>query len=244
MTIPWCIVCIVWPFSAFSFPFVILLLDEHAVPGVDEDGGEVPPDLNVTIQGTLRLYPANLRGKEHFLNNIQVLADNFTAIHPIGDFSLSRNKSLRTLKVLAFHIGVAMLRRSTDTATGPPTYALSTITSPTFSEVTVFYRECDFDATPMHCQQFKGLQMMHKVRGFWLALCVDVWGGGMERYVQMLKIVVAAERENNGFDDIFPEPPVFYSPRKSHHIPSPLEPWVSLQNYTGIEISCFESQSE
>ena len=177
---------------------------------------------------TLRLYPADLRGKEHSLNKIQVPADNFAAIHSIGDFDLSRIKSLRTLEVTAFHIGVAMLRHSPDTAIGLLTYALSTITSPAFSEVTVFCRESDFDGTSTHRQQFKGFRMMHEVRDFRMALCVDVWGGKIERYVEMLKMVVAAERENNGFDDIFPEPPVFYSPRRSCRIPASVKPWVSL----------------
>ena len=177
---------------------------------------------------TLRLYPADLRGKEHSLNNTQVPADNLAAVHSIGDFNLSRNKSLRTLEVTAFHIGIAMLCHSPNTAMRPLTYALSTITSPMFSEVIVFYRERDFDVVPMHRQQFKGFRMMYKVRGFRLALCVDAWGGKMERYVRRLKMVVAAERENKGFNDIYLEPPVFYSPRRSRRIPGALEPWVSL----------------
>ena len=175
---------------------------------------------------TLRLYPVDLGGKEHFLNSIQVPAHNFAAIHSVGDFDLSRNKSLRTLEVTAFEIGIAMLCHPI--TMGPLTYALSTITSPTFSEVAVFYRECDFDYTSMYCQHFEGLRMMHKVRGFRLALCVGIWGREVERYARKLKVVVAEERENNGFDDIFPEPPVFCSPRRSRRIPGSLEPWVSF----------------
>ena len=53
---------------------------------------------------TLRLCPADLRSKERSLNSVQVPADNFAAIHSIGDFDLSRNKSLRTLEVTAYHV--------------------------------------------------------------------------------------------------------------------------------------------
>ena len=172
---------------------------------------------------TLRLYPVDLGGKEHFLNSIQVPAHNFAAIHSIGDFDLSRNKSLRTLEVTAFHILDAMMGHSPDTAMEPLTYALSTITSPTFSEVTVFYREFDLGR-----QQFEGFRMMHKVRGFRLVLCIEIWGGEVERYVRLLKFIVAEERADNGFDDIFPEPPVFYSPQRSRRIPGAHDPWVSL----------------
>ena len=114
------------------------------------------------------------------------------------------------------------------------TYALSTITSPTFSEVIVFYREYDLRAEPLprpggslfdlwvspaeivelalsHHRRFEGLRMMHKVRKFRLVLCVDVWDGMVGCCMRTLKRAIAAEKAKNGFSDIFLEPLVFYS---------------------------------
>ena len=177
----------------------------------------------------LRLYPADLRSKEHSLNSVQVSADNFAAIHSIGDFDLSRNKSLRTLEVTAYHVGCTLRDHSPDITMEPLTHALSTITSPTFSEVTIFYREHDFCATIAlsHHRQVEWFRMMYKVWGFQLALCVDVWDGVGENHVRTLKEVEAEEKVNNEFD-IFLEPAVFYSPRRFPHTHGYLHPWVPL----------------
>ena len=125
------------------------------------------------------------------------------------------------------------------------THALSTITSPAFSEVTVFYREYDlgvvlsswFRCLPSvrwlspfemkeealsHRWRFDGLRMMHRVRAFRLALCVDVWDAVGEYSVRMLQEAVTAERAGKGFNDSFPEPMVFYNPRRSRQIPGSL----------------------
>ena len=102
------------------------------------NGVGLPLDACAETLETLRLYPADLRGKEHSLNSIQVPADNFAAIYSIGDFDLSRNKSLRTLEVTVYQVGYKLLYYSPDITMGPLTHALSTITSPTFSEISVF----------------------------------------------------------------------------------------------------------
>ena len=177
----------------------------------------------------LRLYPADLRGKEHSLNSVQVSADNFAAIHSIGDFDLSQNKSLRTLEVTAYHVGCTLRDHSPDITMEPLTHALSTITSPTFSEVTIFYREHDFCATIAlsHHRQVEWFRMMYKVWGFQLALCVDVWDGVGENHVRTLRKVVAEEKVDNEFD-IYLEPAVFYSPRRFPHTHGYLHPWVPL----------------
>ena len=127
------------------------------------------------------------------------------------------------------------------------TYALLTITSPTFSEVTVFYRDYDFcgaegfryTSVPpsladidkeslTHHRRFEGFRTMHKVRGFRLVLCVDVWDGVREYCVRNLRWAIAAENANNGFDNIFLEPLVFYSSRGSPNPTGFLDPWEPL----------------
>ena len=54
-------------------------------------------------------------------------------------------------------------------------------------------------------------------------LCVDVWDGVGEYSVRTLKQAVASEKESGGFDGIFQEPLVIYSPRRSRR--SSIEFW-------------------
>ena len=207
---------------------------------------------------TLRLYPTDPRSKEPSLNRVRVLADNFIARSSIRDFDLSRNKSLRTLQVAARPIDGALCNGSPDSATSLLTYALSTITSPVFSEVVVFYRDYDFGfygskytslGWPWRCRilgderaedasrhgaRFEVLRKMHRMRDFRLVLCADVWDRVREDSVRMLKEAVAAEKAKGGVDNIFPEPMVVYSPRRSrpelleeYHASFPC-PWASL----------------
>ena len=113
-------------------------------------------------------------------------------------------------------------------------HVLSTITSPTFSEVILVYRDYDFsdflDArsprykatqgdrareTLRRRETFKIFRWIHKVRHFQLVLCADVWYRLREHAMRMLKGVVAAEKAEAGFGFSFPEPFVIYSPRES-----------------------------
>jgi len=55
---------------------------------------------------------------------------------------------------------------------------------------------------------------VHAVRAFRLVLCADVWDGDEEFAMQALKRAVEAEKAVRGFD-MFPEPLVIYSPRKT-----------------------------
>jgi hypothetical protein len=98
--------------------------------------------------------------------------------------------SLRTLGVKAQYLSATRLL----------TYALSTILSPVFSEVTVFYRDLDFQGAqsprlserpirhPLspdesaegalyHEQRLNVFRTMHEVRNFQLLLYADVWSG-------------------------------------------------------------------
>jgi hypothetical protein len=155
-------------------------------------------DARADTLETLRLYP---NSKELSLNTARVLVDNLTAGDP-HHFDLSRNKSLRTLEVNAWSIRDPRLL----------IYALSTITSPAFSKVTVFYRGFgDVEGiTCCHPQRFKAFRAMHGVRDFQLVLCALVPGCMGERSVQKLKQVVAVEKAKMGNDYIFPEPLVFH----------------------------------
>ena len=64
--------------------------------------------------------------------------------------------------------------------------------------------------------QFAMFRGMRKIRDFRLELCAEVCGGAEEYTMQVLRWAVAVEGEQRGFDDIFPEPLVFCSPRISH----------------------------
>lgn len=192
----------------------------------DVDGTRLLLDTCAKTLETLGLYPTDPRGKELSLNGVQMLADDFTASSSLRDFDLSRNKSLRTLEVRArYLVGTRLLE-----------YALSTITSPVFSEVIAVYRDLDFSGVDwewsnqalrpqspaqrakeasLHERQLKLFRAIRKVRDFQLVLCADVWDGVKGYTTLVLKRAVAGEKAKVGFDGIFPELLVVYSPRGS-----------------------------
>lgn len=141
---------------------------------------------------------------------------------------------LRTLEVTARH------------ATWDPAlnlnYVVSTITSPVFSEVVVFYRDYDFwgvydpntGAPPTvgwlsQAHEARGIkhqvarlrvfQEMHKARDFKLVLCADVWHYIGEYSMEQLKQALAAEKAMGGFGNFPCEPLVTCSPRGSRCAP-------------------------
>lgn len=164
-----------------------------------------------------------------------MLTDDPIARSSLRDFNLSRNKSLRTLQVAACSVDDVLRARSPNAAPSLLTYALSTITSPVFTKITAIYRDYDFrgveppepgepclrqrlpsekvEEALWHRQRFKAYRKIQKVRDFRLVLCVDVWDRVGRYSVRVLKGAVAAEKARNGFDDVFPEPAVIYSPR-------------------------------
>ena len=181
---------------------------------------------------TLRLYPTDACCKKASPDDTQVPADNPPVGFPPGGIDLSRNKSLRALEVTASSI-----------LGGKPnflTHALSTITSPVFSEVIIFYRDYNFYGVgnqtlwylfprvpwPMsegeveeqvlrHHMQFELFHKMHRIRGFRVVLCADVWYRVVKYTVGVLKRVIAVEKVKEGFDGHFSEPLVVYTPRRS-----------------------------
>ena len=201
------------------------------------DGTRLLLDAFAKTLETLRLYPTDPHGKELSLSRVRMFADKFTAKYSLRDFDLSRNKSLRSLQVAARSIDGELMFGPPDHAPANLlTYALSTITSPVFSEVTVFYRDYDFRGISIispghvtcwmspdkraeddlwHCKRFEVFREMRKVRDFQLVLCADVWDW-IELYsVGVLKYAVAAEKAKGGFDSFSSEPMVIFNPRAS-----------------------------
>ena len=172
----------------------------------------------------------------------------FVARSSPQDFDLSRNKSLRVLEILASH--------SAREEPGFLTHVLSTITSPAPLEIIIIYWECNLPPVSRnlawslghtsywpgvtkgalwHSRRFEMLREMRKTRDFRLVLCVDVWGGVGEHAVKAVKQAVAAEKAERGFDGSFPEPLVFYSPRRSHPGPGP-DPPPFLSRYNVVHV--------
>ena len=201
------------------------------------DGMRLLLDACAQTLESLYLYPTDPRGKDLSLNGAQALADNSTGESSLQDFDLSRNKSLRTLKLSAATIGTL----GDDSPSSPLSrlkYALSTITYSARLEVVVLYTEYDFCSVEpwsnpghppfretsraggtaeaaLHHRRFEVLREVHKVRSFRLVLCAYVWNPVVEYSVRMLKEAVAEEKAQKGFDDFLFEPLVIDSPRRS-----------------------------
>jgi len=213
---------------------------------LDVDGMRLLLNACVETLEILRLYPGDFRGEEASLDHMQVIADDFSASLSRGDIDLSQHKSLRAIEVMASYLG------------GRPNflvYVLSTITSPTFSEVVIFYREYDFHGVgafphrPVphlmlkdkvkealwYLTRFELFRELHRVRGFRLVLCLDVWDRVMECTVRALKRAVAAEKAKGGFCSPFFEPLLIHNPRRydpkdteTWFIDTRSNPWVPL----------------
>ena len=168
-----------------------------------------------------------------------LLAKDLTTRSSFRNLDLSRNKSLRTLEVVArtivsrygYHIpnlAISIFLRTT----------LSTITSPAFFEVVVFYRDYDFAGVKFsphlgpsifgngkpagraseaswHRGLFEMFRNMCMMRNFRLVLCADVWDYVGEHAVGILKRAVATEKAAERLDYLPSEPLVICSPRGS-----------------------------
>jgi len=171
------------------------------------------------------------------VHNVQAMI-SATAKPPFLDFDLSRNKSLRTLKIRSRSI----VFRHGPRAPNPAILSflrtvLSTITSLEFSEVIITYRDTDFcgvaqypcppniytDTTPdqrakeasWHRELFKVFRWMYRLRDFQLVLCAEVWDRFGEYAMGVLKQAVAAENAGGRLDYLPSEPLLVYSPRAS-----------------------------
>jgi len=86
-----------------------------------------------------------------------------------------------------------------------------------FSKVIIIYQDYDLHgihsdwvkrtySPPNHQREFQVFCKMHKVWGFQLVLCADVWDRVVVEAGRELKQVVEAERAGRGFNVLFPEP--------------------------------------
>ena len=182
---------------------------------------------------TLRLYMGDVHCEYLFPQGMRVPANDFTVTSRPANADLSRHKSLRTLELQARSIipryGNCLPILSFLKAT------LSTITSPLFSDVIVFYRDSDFDGlefgaldpyremTPeesaredyWHSGLFDVFREMYTVRDFRLTLCAEVWDCVGEYAVRALKRAVAVEKAAERLDYLSSEPMVVLSPQAS-----------------------------
>ena len=189
---------------------------------------------------TLHFDPTDLHGEQLSPKRMQFLGNNFMVGSSFRDFGFSRNNSLRTLEIPAQSIigpKHGFCAPNSDTLSSLST-ALSTITSPTFSEVIIIYRGGDFsgvashppdiykEMTPAdrareaswHRGQFEVFRQMYEVRDFQLMLCADVWDRIGEYAVGVLKRAIAAEKVAKRLDYLPSEPLVVYSPRGSRDL--------------------------
>jgi len=161
-----------------------------------------------------------------------------TAKPPFLDFDLSRNKSLRTLEIVArstvsryksyaLNLAISSFLRTT----------LSTIASLEFSKIVIIYWDTDFcgvaqcprppniytDTTPdqrakeasWHRELFTVFRWMYRLRDFQLVLCAEVWNRFGEYVMRVLKHAVAAEKAGGRLDYLPSEPLLVYSPQAS-----------------------------
>ena len=114
---------------------------------------------------------------------------------------------------------------------------LSTITSPVFFKITVFYWEYDFyglepwgsDGAPFrelspaeraaeisrHRTRFEVFREAYKVRAFRLELCASVLGSVGEDAVRILEEAVAEEKAARGYQNLLFDPRVTYNPQRT-----------------------------
>ena len=148
-----------------------------------------------------------------------------TDISPGERFDLSQNKSLRGLKISMFDIQQAA--KGSPFAKAPILeHALSTIKSPTFSTVTVTYKDIDFPPTicdspaPPHILSLVGLGMalkhriafkllreMREIRNFKLVLCAHVDAPLAERATRELEWAIETQWVPEGGADKFSSRP-------------------------------------
>ena len=212
------------------------------------DGMQLLLDACAETLETFLFNPYDLLSKGVSLKGVHVITKNPSD----KPFDLSQNRSLRALEVAMGSMRL-VVKTSPLAITSTLKHAFSTITSPAFSEVTVFYRELDFQLpdpfglheppapapfysslkTPEHRPVFAMLHKMREVRNFNVVLCVDVHARLMAYAVQSLKR--EARWEEWGSDAVSSRPLMTCSPRgllsayDGVYYPPPLEwlrPWA------------------
>ena len=170
---------------------------------------------------TLYLYAHDLHGEKLSSKGVQVSANNFTDRRSQLDYDLSRNKSLRELRITAGSLVTALTDRAPATTPSSLRAVLSTIESPAFSKVVVIYQEPDFyhsiyertqdtkaalgEEFAWYERQFDMFREMYKARNFRLVL----WGYRVGHdSMRELQRAVAAETARGGLP---PKPSMTYT---------------------------------
>ena len=206
----------------------------------DVDGMQLPLSACAKTLKSLQLYPFDPRGKESSLNRGRVLADDLIAGFYLRDFDLSRNESLRELRVTASSTNLALSCDWPDAASNFLKYALATVRTPLLSRIMVTYQDWNFrgvepcplpgrppfremcgadadraEEASQHQRLFEVFREVLAVQAFSLELWMDVWDSLGEYSVGVLKEAVAAEKARKGFKDFLSEPSVAYYPRRA-----------------------------
>jgi hypothetical protein len=215
-------------FGGLRFRYILLY---------DVDGMRLLLDACAKTLKVVVLDPTDPRGKQLPLKCTEALANDFVAKSSLGDFDLSRNKALRTLRVQANFTDRKSSYGLPDPTSRFLKHVLSTVTSSAFSVITIIYRDChfrgiEFDSSRQaffrelsqaeranevarHRMWFRTFRKVRKVREFRLRLCVCVWGSVGEEPVRILEEALAKERAEGGFNYFLFKPCVVYSPHWS-----------------------------
>jgi hypothetical protein len=145
------------------------------------------------------------------LRKAYVSTNNFTDRRSQLDYDLSRNKSLRELRITAGSLITALRNRAPTTTPRSLRAVLSTIKSPAFFKVVVTYREHDFyhyvytrtkdprdalgEESAWYERQFDMFREMYQARNFQLVLSAYHVGHDS---VRELEYAVAAETAKGG----------------------------------------------
>ena len=159
----------------------------------------------------LQLYANDLHGEKLSSKGVQVSTNNFTDRRSQLDYDLSRNKSLRELRITAGSLIAALRNRAPTTTPRSLRAVLLTIKSPAFFKVVVTYREHDFyhyvytrtkdprdalgEESAWYERQFDMFREMYQARNFQLVLSAYHVGHDS---VRELEYAVAAETAKGG----------------------------------------------
>ena len=155
-----------------------------------------------------------------------------------NSLDLSQNKSLRALGV-SMNCAWGLICYPSATPATAFKHLLSTITSPVFSQITIFFQNLDFpgplcdraSSRPHEVTSYfvssgerkeralklsrlsEMVRMMREVRDFKLVLCAHVWGAIAEHVMGELEIAVRAGWVERESDNISSRPSLTCSPR-------------------------------
>ena len=213
----------------------------------DADGARLLLDACAKTLETLRLHPYDPHREQVPLKVTQTLTNELSVGEFPEDIDLSRNETLRTLEVTAGSISFdkAFILAN----------ALSTITSPVFSELVIVYEDYNFPGirfnpcpslavsslltsymetvTSRRHEELGVLREMCKIRDFRAVLRADVRGYLADHAIGELNRIVEEERAKSGSEGLSFQPLVTCCPMEV--LPAPGEPMDhTVRNYRWI----------